>query len=148
MWLLVYFGTYLSILMVVYCLFAEFKYLPSNIFGLFVVLLAFLSFLLISSVHEIGHYISLRLKNYTIVSISVWLYLLPRGVNHTQWRSHEDIAMSCLSGPLAGVVASLILGYILTISIPTALLLAVIMVLMAVGLGYEDYKELLESRTR
>ena len=134
--------------MAAYWLFAEFKYLPLNIFGLFVALLAFLSFLLVSTVHEIGHYLTLRLKNYTILSISVWLYLLPSGVNHTKWQSHEDVAMSCLSGPFAGVVASLILGYILVISIPTAIPLAIIMVVSAVGLGYRDYKELLRFHNR
>lgn len=146
-WLVVYFGVYLSILMGTYLLRAlESKFVPFYILALHVVLLAFLSFLLVCTVHEIGHYTACKLKGYATPSIQVWLYLLPIGVNHPKSRSSEDVAVLCLSGPFAGLVASLILGYILFLSIPTALSVAAIMIVSAVALGYRDYKQLLKAR--
>jgi len=140
-WLVFYFGIYLSILMSAYLLFGLlFEYFPFLPF--WTVLLAFFSFLLVCVIHEIGHCIALRLKNYVILSIQVWLYLLPQGVNHHKWRSCEDVPIVCLSGPIVGVVGSLVLGYILFLFAPTTLLLAILIGLSAVALGYRDYKEL------
>lgn len=146
-WLVLYFGMYLSILMGVYWLFAlKFGYFQSYISGLFVFLLAFSSLLLVCATHEIGHFVVLKLKNYQILSIQVWCYLLPIGVKHPKWCSREGALVICLSGPIAGVTGSVLLGYLLFLSIPTVLLLAMIMVICAVALGYKDYKELLRCQ--
>jgi hypothetical protein len=144
MLLIFYFGVYLSILMGVYWFLSLSSHLTLQFFGLWVFLIAFFSFLVVSTVHEIGHYIALKLKGYSVLSISVWLYLLPIGVNHLKWSSREDKVLLCLSGPFGGVLASLVLGYILFLSVPTVLSLPlmVVMVMSAVGLGYKDYKEL------
>lgn len=143
MWLVFYFGIYFSILMGSYWFLAlESSGLTSLVFGLWVFVIAFFSFLLVSTVHEIGHYVALRLKGYVVLSISTWLYLFPRAVNHLKWRSQEDKVLLCLSGPFVGVLASLILGYVLFLSVPTALPLIPVIVLGAVALGHKDYKEL------
>jgi len=141
-WLLFYFGTYLSLLMGTYWLFAS-TYPAFQIFGLYVFILAFFSFLLISTIHEIGHCVALKIRNYPTLSILVWLYLLPVGVNHPKWRSQADRIILCLSGPLAGVFGSLIFGYILSLSVPMALPLIIVMFFSAIALGYKDYRELL-----
>jgi len=134
-WLIFYFGIYLSILMGAYW-FLSFvsSCLTLQVFELWVFLIAFFSFLLVSTVHEIGHYVALRLKGYSVLSISVWSYLIPVGVRHLKWRSREDKILLCLSGPFAGVLASLLLGYILFLSVPTVLPLIAVMILSAVAL--------------
>ena len=49
----------------------------------------------------------------------------------------------CLSVPIVGVVGSLVLGHILFLFAPAALLLVIIMVFCTAALGYKDYKDLL-----
>jgi hypothetical protein len=119
------------------------KYPMFQIFGFNVFVLALFSFLLISTIHEIGHYVAVKIRNYPALSILVWLYLLPVGVNHPPWRSRADKIILCLSGPLMGVFGSLVFGYILFLSIPMAWPLIIVMFLSAIALGYKDYRELL-----
>jgi len=95
--------------------------------------------------HELGHCVALEFRKYRISSISVLLWILPHRVNHQDDPTkREDAKLLCLSGPLTGVFASLILGFLFWLVIPLPLAFATILVLVvfvvpAFGLGWLDY---------
>lgn len=139
-----YFGFHLMALMVTYLLFdLSWRTLSINSFLAFIFLLSMFSFLLVCSVHEMGHYVALKLRKYRVSSFSVLLYFLPYAVHHPEDPiKPQDATLLCLSGPFAGVFISLILGVLLWLTVPISLPVVILLVISASGLGWKDYKNL------